>query len=570
MTGCNDLPEFEVVNTQDPNSDYFLDSPKNMVVEAYDDHALIIYYDQTSQADSIIIIRTSLEESAVVIAPIDYGTSFFIDSAGIIVDKTYNYELRFLNEFGVSMIVNTLPYHHEFAAVDSFFSEQLNEHEVRLHWTYCYDEHFAKEKSKLSWRINKAIYNESFALDSAVIDTLLGIEPNCNYSFIDQVELGDSIVYTIQLKSPHNLSQLSNPTSLAVDFPQLEMLQWIPINAQEIFLNWRLENVNSEYIQSVLLTSNLSEGSIIYQLGNELNGVYLDDISTYAIIDAGQSIRYTLTWCGPGGVCDDTSFVASTFPFHNMEYVPGLTNVIYGAESNAINVELTEPFYIDIYEVSTTLFDDPGLNSPGLFESLPKDSVNFYEARTFCNDRSTALNAQFNGGFSLENTYTNPNTDLNYDETNIGFHIANELEWEIAASIQYDLQAGLPLNKFSYPVVVGDGELSCYVANYLGCFDESTIVGFFNGDNYPYENAPSPVGLYDVSGNVKEWVEKYFQHEDSRQILRGGDFLAAANECKTTSYIYETGTTHHRSIGFRTAIAATPFLEEWYEWIGSE
>ena len=73
-----------------------------------------------------------------------------------------------------------------------------------------------------------------------------------------------------------------------------------------------------------------------------------------------------------------------------------------------------------------------------------------------------------------------------------------------------------------------------------------------------------------MCGNLKEWVEKYFYHDEERVILRGGDYLSSAAECKTTSFIYENGSVYHKTIGFRTAIRAEPFLEHWYEWISNE
>ena len=570
IVSCNEPPGFDAVNTQDPNSGYYLVPPNDITIASYDDHALIIFYTQVTGVDSIRIDRYSSEDSTQFIVNIDDSSFYVIDSSGILLDETYNYSLSFINELGASIISESPAYYHQFLGVDSFNIQQLNETEVQLNWRYCFEDHFTKEIEHINWQINKKIYNNSGSIDSVIIDTLMSRETDCQYQIIDEVALGDSILYSIQIKSPYNLSQTVLAASLNIGFPSLESLQWIPINSKTIKINWNLENINAEYIQTVSLSNNLSNGNSIYELNNELSGAYIDDISQYTDVVAGQSILYNITWCGVGNACKDTNFVAATFPFYHMAYVPKLSQVEYGTGAEMIILDSTEAFYIDLYEVSDDLYNDPGSNSENLWTSYPKDSVNFYEARVFCNDRTEAMNNQFGDGFLLDDCYSDPYIDFNYDQSRAGFHLANEVEWEVAASIHYAMLNGDVLNKYLYPMPVGTGELSCVFANYLNCYNGATPIGYFDGGNYSNQDAPSPAGLYDVCGNQQEWVEKYFVHSDPREILRGGDFFTAANNCKTTSYIYEDGNTVHRTMGFRTAISAKPFLEQWYEWINSE
>ena len=567
---CIDPPAFDAINTQDPNNEYYLAPPSEITIASYDDHALIVLFTQTIGVDSVKIDRFSSEDSTQYTVTIDDSSFYVIDSTGIELDKTYQYSLNFINEFGASFNGVSSDYYHQFLGVDSFNIQQLNEREVQLNWRYCFEDHFTKEIDYINWQINKEIFNASGPIASVIIDTILSLESDCNYFIIDTVELGDSILYSIQVKSPYNLSQEVFSSSLNIDFPNLESFQWIPINSNSIKINWNLENLNAEYIQTVTLTNNLSGENYIYETYNELSGAYIDNLSQYTNVVAGQSILYNITWCGVGNVCKDTSFVATTLPFYHMEYVPRLYQVEYGTDDDMIILDSTEAFYIDLYEVSDDLYNEPGSNPEYLWSSYPKDSVNFYDARIFCNNRTEAMNNQFGDGSLLDDSYSDPYTDLNYNQSSAGFHLANEVEWEVAASIHYDLVNGNILNKFIYPMPVGTGELNCVYANYLGCYNGTTPVGYFDGENYSNQDAPSPTGLYDVSGNIQEWVEKYFAHTDTREILRGGDFLTEENNCKTTSYIYENANTSHKTIGFRTAISANPFLEKWYEWIESE
>ena len=567
---CIDPPAFDAINTQDPNNEYYLAPPSEITIASYDDHALIVLFTQTIGVDSVKIDRFSSEDSTQYTVTIDDSSFYVIDSTGIELDKTYQYSLNFINEFGASFNGVSSDYYHQFLGVDSFNIQQLNEREVQLNWRYCFEDHFTKEIDHINWQINKKIYNASGSIDSVIIDTLMSRETDCQYQIIDEVQLGDSILYSIKIKSPYNLSQEVFSSSLIIDFPSLESLQWIPINSKTIKINWNLENINAEYIQTVSLSNNLSDGNSIYELNNELSGAYIDDLSQYTNVVAGQSILYNITWCGVGNACSDTSFVAATLPFYHMEYVPRLYQVEFGTDDDMIILDSTKAFYIDLYEVSNDLYNDPASNPEYLWSSYPKDSVNFYDARVFCNNRTELMNNQFGDGSLLDESYSDPYTNFNYNQSSSGFHLANEVEWEVAASIHYDLMDGNVLNKYIYPMPVGTGELNCVYANYLGCYNGTTPVGYFDGKNYSNQDAPSPIGLYDVCGNIQEWVEKHFSHTDSREILRGGGFLTESINCKTTSYIYENANTLHKTIGFRTAISANPFLEKWYEWIESE
>ena len=111
-----------------------------------------------------------------------------------------------------------------------------------------------------------------------------------------------------------------------------------------------------------------------------------------------------------------------------------------------------------------------------------------------------------------------------------------------------------------YPESVGNGQINCLYANIQSCFNETTEIGFFSSLNNQM-NSASYSNIYDCSGNVKEWVLKYFDHSDDREILRGGDYNSNPNDVKSTSFIYEFPNIQHNSIGFRTIIDANEFLE---------
>jgi formylglycine-generating enzyme required for sulfatase activity len=137
-----------------------------------------------------------------------------------------------------------------------------------------------------------------------------------------------------------------------------------------------------------------------------------------------------------------------------------------------------EDYYIDKYEVTnasykacvkegvcdlpfsleTRLHDD--YYSSSEFDNSPVVNVNWDQAKTFCEWRGTQL--------------------------------PTEAQWEKAAR---------GTDERNYP---WGGELSCSNANYSECSGDITEVG-------SYESGVSPYGVYDMAGNVSEWVADWYQ-----------------------------------------------------------
>lgn len=111
---------------------------------------------------------------------------------------------------------------------------------------------------------------------------------------------------------------------------------------------------------------------------------------------------------------------------------------------------------------------------------------------------------------------------------------------------------------------------------YSGTSDKDSLrfYAIINDTNIPYafyvgSREPNPLGLYDMSGNVFEWIGEYYQFyeqpeqlhnmEDGLRIIRGGSF----NEQTTTSRTYwRTGTLRDvraNDIGFRCAVSAEKY-----------
>ncbi|MBK7448806.1 MAG: formylglycine-generating enzyme family protein [Anaerolineales bacterium] len=181
----------------------------------------------------------------------------------------------------------------------------------------------------------------------------------------------------------------------------------------------------------------------------------------------------------------------------------------FGGASDALprqNVYL-DAYYIDKYEVTNLLYKD--CVNAGICE-LPLYTKDYYDG-------------QYANHPVVQVTWNNARTYCMWREA----RLPTEAEWEKAAR---------GTDGRSYPW--GEG-ISCSKANYSDCVDDSTIVGSYEGDQSVY-------GVYDLAGNVEEWVNSMFWNypysaidgrEDDNvsapRVFRGGAWDQASYEAFT-------------------------------------
>ncbi len=202
-------------------------------------------------------------------------------------------------------------------------------------------------------------------------------------------------------------------------------------------------------------------------------------------------------------------------------------------------VIINRDFYLMKNEVTQLLYERVmGVNpSSTKGANRPVSNVNWYDAVQFCNDLSLIE--------GLEQCYTIDGLDVTWPNKYCeGYRLPTEAEWEYAA------RGG---ESFKYSGSDTIDEVGWDASN----SEELQVVG---------QKKPNGYGLYDMSGNVWEWVWDWKGHYDTEydtdmtttkserfRLLRGGSWLDSSSSLRVTyRYLYYADYEDH-SVGLRLA-----------------